>query len=68
MRSAAWPTKRNGWAESDVQDAIEVQEKRLENVLQQHELQVQTNMENNLPSTHSFYVPLQSATYSSIGR
>jgi len=58
MRSAAWPTKRNGWAESDVQDAIEVQEKRLENALQ-----VQTNMENNLPSTHSFYVSLQSATY-----
>ncbi|XP_025208212.1 coiled-coil domain-containing protein 173-like [Melanaphis sacchari] len=28
MRSAAWPTKPNGWAESDVQDAIEAQEKR----------------------------------------
>lgn len=32
-RSAAWPTKQNGWAESDVQDAIEAQEKRLENIL-----------------------------------
>ncbi|XP_050055151.1 trichohyalin isoform X4 [Aphis gossypii] len=28
MKSAAWPTKRNGWSESDVQDAIETQEKR----------------------------------------
>lgn len=32
-KSAAWPTKQNGWAESDVLDAVEAQEKRSENVL-----------------------------------
>lgn len=32
MKSAAWPTKQNGWAESDVLDAVEAQEKRSENI------------------------------------
>lgn len=29
---AAWPSKKSGWAESDVLNAVEAQEKRLENV------------------------------------
>ncbi|XP_008184806.3 trichohyalin-like [Acyrthosiphon pisum] len=31
-KSAAWPTKQNGWAESDVLDAVEAQEKRYREV------------------------------------
>lgn len=29
---ACWPLKNNGWAESDVRNAIEMQEQRLANI------------------------------------